>query len=51
MLRSVKGDDAAWVIILTGQQVLDHRFQAGVLAVRLAPDRPLLKSSATKYTV
>jgi hypothetical protein len=32
------GNDTAWVIVLAGKQVLDHRFQVGVLIVRFAPD-------------
>ena len=47
-LSGVKGDGTARVDILARVQVLDHRFQVGVLVLRLAPDtRPILKSSAT----
>ncbi len=37
MLCDVEGDDAARVVILAGEQILDHGFQIGFAVIHLAP--------------
>jgi hypothetical protein len=37
-LGSIERDDADWIAVLSGQKVLDNRFQIGGLAVGFSPD-------------
>jgi hypothetical protein len=39
-LRGLESDDADWIVVLAGKQVLNNRFELGPLVIGLAPRAP-----------